>query len=129
MNDSQWYTNWKKKKKREKTIKDTSIFIFNQFLTHSIFILTLYFNKFYSLKLKFADNNFKFDENGSKFSNSTSEPFNSWPNDKILDWSTLKAFADNKINVTEKLKFVLGQVENIMEKGENAGNQHFLLFP
>ena len=25
-------------------------------------------------------------------------------------------------------KFVLGQVENIMEKGENAGYQHFLLF-
>ena len=25
---------------------------------------------------------------------------------KILDWSKLKAFADNKMNVTEKLKFV-----------------------
>ena len=29
----------------------------------------------------------------------------SLPN-KILDWSKLKALADNKINVTEKLKFV-----------------------
>ena len=28
-------------------------------------------------------------------------------NNKILDWSNLKALADNKINVTEKLKFVL----------------------
>ena len=33
-------------------------------------------------------------------------PFNSLPNDKILDWSKLKAFADDKINITEKLKFV-----------------------
>ena len=29
----------------------------------------------------------------------------------------------------EKLKFILGWVENIVEKGENAGFQHFLLFP
>ena len=54
---------------------------------------------------------------------------NSLPNDKILDWSKLKAFAHEKINVTEKMKFVLGRVENIVGKGENAGNQHFLLFP
>ena len=50
-------------------------------------------------------------------------------NDKILDWSKLKAFTDNKINVTKILKFVLGRVENILGKGENAGYQHFLLFP
>ena len=31
---------------------------------------------------------------------------NSLPNDKILDWSKLKAIADDKINTTEKLKFV-----------------------
>ena len=54
---------------------------------------------------------------------------NSLPNDKFLDWSKLKAFADNNINVTKKLKFVLERVENIVGKGENAGNQHFLLFP
>ena len=41
----------------------------------------------------------------------------------------MKVFADDKINVTEKLKFVLVQVENIVGKGENAGYQHFLLFP
>ena len=41
----------------------------------------------------------------------------------------MKALADDKMNVTEKLKFVLGRVENIMGKGENAGYQHFLLFP
>ena len=27
------------------------------------------------------------------------------------------------------LNFVLGRIENIVGKGENAGNQHFLLFP
>ena len=32
-------------------------------------------------------------------------------------------------NITEKLKFVLEWVENIVGKGENAGYLHFLLFP
>ena len=31
--------------------------------------------------------------------------------------------------MTQKLKFVLKRVENIVGKGENAGYQHFLLFP
>ena len=53
---------------------------------------------------------------------------NSLPNGKILHWFILKASADEKINVTEKLKFVFGRVENIVGKGENAGYQHFLLF-
>ena len=48
---------------------------------------------------------------------------------KVSDWSKLKGFADNKINVSETLKFVLQRVENIVGKGENAGYQHFLLFP
>ena len=48
---------------------------------------------------------------------------------KFSDWSKLKAFAANKINVKEKLKFGLGSEENIVGKGENAGYQHFLLFP
>ena len=43
----------------------------------------------------------------------------------ILEWFKLKAFADDKINVTEKLKFVLGRVENIVGKGENGGHQHY----
>ena len=50
------------------------------------------------------------------------------PNDKFLDWSKLKAFAHDKLNLAEKLKFVLGRAENIVGKGENAGYQHFLLF-
>ena len=57
----------------------------------------------------------------------TSERVNSLPNYKILDWSKLKAFADDKIKVTEKLKFVLERVENIVGRGENAAFQHFLL--
>ena len=31
---------------------------------------------------------------------------NPLPNDNILDWSKLKAFADDKIKVTESMKFV-----------------------
>ena len=31
--------------------------------------------------------------------------------------------------MTQSLRFVSGKVENIMGKGENAGYQHFLLFP
>ena len=42
------------------------------------------------------------------------EIFSSSPDDIFLKWSKLKAFADDKINVTEKLKFALGRVENIM---------------
>ena len=34
------------------------------------------------------------------------ERVNCLPNDKIIDWSKLKAFADDNINITEKLKFV-----------------------
>ena len=54
------------------------------------------------------------------YSNNSQTFHNSSPNDKILDWSKLKAFADDKINLTEKLKFVLGTAENIVGKGENA---------
>ena len=54
---------------------------------------------------------------------------NSLPNNKLLDQSKFKELADNKINATKKLKFVLGMVENILGKGENAGYKHFLLFP
>ena len=47
---------------------------------------------------------------------------NSLPNNKFLDWSKLKAFADNKINLTSTQNFFLGLVENIVGKGENAGH-------
>ena len=47
--------------------------------------------------------------------------FNSLPNDNFLDRSKLKGLADDKINVSEKLKFILGMIENIVGKAENAG--------
>ena len=36
-------------------------------------------------------------------------PFNSLPHNKFLDWTTLKAFADKKLSLAEKLKFILGK--------------------
>ena len=53
---------------------------------------------------------------------------NPLPKNKILHWSKFTAFADEKNNVVKNLKFVLGRVENIVGKEENAGCQHFLLF-
>ena len=50
-------------------------------------------------------------------------------NKKDLDWSKFQETADNKIDMTEKkIKFLMGKIENIVRKGENAGYQH-LLFP
>ena len=59
------------------------------------------------------------------------DDFNSLPNDKFLDWSKWTAlnFAYDNINVTEKLKFVVERVEDIVGKGENAEYQQFALFP
>ena len=54
---------------------------------------------------------------------------NSSPNDKVLDWSQLKAFANDNLNVYQKLKFAFERIENIVRKGENASYQHFLLLP
>ena len=94
---------------------------------------------------EYADDNFKFDESGRKLSKPVEntvvkgeiapygvivwEWVNSLPNDKILDQSNFKELEDNKVNVTKKLKFVLGMAENILGKVENAGYQHFLVSP
>ena len=53
---------------------------------------------------------------------------NPFPEDKISDWSKLKAFAD-KLNVTQNVKVVFHRIDNIVGKEEIAGYQHFLLFP
>ena len=45
-----------------------------------------------------------------------------------LDWSKLKVYADDKMNVNEKLKFVFGRVENILGKG-TCWLLAFSLFP
>ena len=47
----------------------------------------------------------------------------------FLVYSKFKGLADDRMIMTQKLEFVLGRVENIVGKGENAGYQHFLLFP
>ena len=51
------------------------------------------------------------------------------PNDKILEKSKLKAVADSNLKVIQMAKFVLKKIENIVEKEENTGYQHFLVFP
>ena len=44
--------------------------------------------------------------------------------------SKLKALADDKVNVAQVSDtYLREQTENIMGKGENAGYQHFFLFP
>ena len=71
-------------------------------------------------------------QSSTKWQNFTlvqSYSINPLSNDKFLDWFKLKAFAEDKISVAKNLKFVLGRVENIVGKGENACYQHFLLFP
>ena len=48
--------------------------------------------------------------------------------DTSLDLPKLKAFADDKFLMLLK-RFIFYREENIVGKGENAGYQHFLLFP
>ena len=50
------------------------------------------------------------------------------PNDKIVDMTKLKAFADEKSNVAEMAISLFDRVENTVGKGEYADCQHFLLF-
>ena len=51
------------------------------------------------------------------------------PNDDILDVTKFKAYADDKLVVAKMKISFFDRVENTVGKGENAGNQHFLLFP
>ena len=51
------------------------------------------------------------------------------PDDKIWGLPKLEAFADDKWNVTSNMKAAFHRIENIVGKEENAGYQHFLLFP
>ena len=44
---------------------------------------------------------------------------NPLPVDKILTLLKLKAFAEDKLNVTQNMKFVFQWVENIVAEGEN----------
>ena len=49
----------------------------------------------------------------------------SLPNDKILDMTKLKVFADNKLKVAGTMISLYDRVENIVGNGENAGNWQF----
>ena len=54
---------------------------------------------------------------------------NSLPDDKILDWSKLKEFADNNFKFHENGRNFFKWVENNAVKGEIVHNKQFLLFP
>ena len=54
---------------------------------------------------------------------------NPLPDDYFLGLPKLKAFADDKSNVAQNIKVAFHRIENIVGKEENAGYQHFLLFP
>ena len=49
--------------------------------------------------------------------------------DRYLDWIKFKQLADNKVNFYKTVVSDFDRVESIVCKGENAGYQHFLLFP
>ena len=71
----------------------------------------------------------KFQNRNPRNADHSVEDFSPFLNGKILDQSKFKAFADDKMDVSKKLRFVWGRVENIVGNGENAGYRHFLLFP
>ena len=48
---------------------------------------------------------------------------------KFWRWPKLKAFADDKLNIAKMTISFFNRIENTVGKGENAGYQHFLLFP
>ena len=53
---------------------------------------------------------------------------NSVTHDMILEWSKLKAFADDKINVSEMLKCVSGRVETTQEREKMLVTSIFSFF-
>ena len=55
--------------------------------------------------------------------------FNPFPNDKILDSSKLKGFADDNFELDDNGRKFSKRVENTMGKGEIARYEQFLLFP
>ena len=55
--------------------------------------------------------------------------FNPLPDDKILGSSKLREFADDNFKLDENGRKLSKQVENIVEKGEIARYEQFLLFP
>ena len=56
-------------------------------------------------------------------------PFNPLPDDKILERSKLKQFADDNFKFDENSRKFSKRVKNIVGKGEIAHYEQFLLFP
>ena len=46
-----------------------------------------------------------------------------------FELSIMKAFEEKKLIMDQIQRFIYERVENVLEKGEEAGCQHFLLFP
>ena len=46
-----------------------------------------------------------------------------------MDLTKLKSFADDLVDLAKMMRSIFDRIENMVEKGENAGYQHFLLFP
>ena len=63
----------------------------------------------------------------SSFNPYSSKIFYPLPDDEILALSKLKAFANDKLDVTQNFKFASHGVETLWER-ENAGHQHFSSF-
>ena len=55
--------------------------------------------------------------------------FNPFPNDKFLDTSKFKEFADNNFKCDDNSRKFSEWVENTVEKGEIAHYEQCLLFP
>ena len=68
---------------------------------------------------------FKFDKNGRNVFKGLTLLFSLLK----IDLSELKGCAEDILNVTQMMECDFNEVRNIVGKGENAGYQHFLLFP
>ena len=55
--------------------------------------------------------------------------FTSLPNDKSLYFTKFRTFEDDRLNEDQMKISVFDRVEKTVRKEENAGYQHFLLFP
>ena len=106
--------------------KEKLLVMSNFSFSHSVFYL---FRELSAIFIKFkivVCNLFTLDQ--SKIL-SSGNGLNSLQNNKILDWSKFKALILQKTNLNEKLKFGLRRSKTCLGKGDNAGNQHFVLFP
>ena len=66
--------------------------------------------------------------NAESLSSQTQNCVNPLPNNKNVDSSRLKVFADNNLNVGRMMEFAFIWLEDIVGRGENARYLHFLLF-